>query len=62
MALGWGVGKDFQCASELGWYQFNGDETEPRVADVVKLDSAYVEGDTEFRYGGYLLCSIGKPK
>jgi futalosine hydrolase len=42
--VGVGIGKDFQCASELGWYQFNGDETEPRVADVVRLDSAYVDG------------------
>lgn len=42
--VGAGTGQDFQCAGELGWYQFNGDNTEPRVGDRITLDSAYVNG------------------
>ncbi len=41
--VGIGSGPDFQSAGELGWHQFNGDETEPRVGDTLMLDSAYVE-------------------
>jgi len=42
--VGVGTGTGFQGASELGWYQFNGDETEPRVGDTIELDASYVAG------------------
>ena len=41
--VGVGAGINFQTAGDLGWYQFNGDEAEPRVGDVITLDSAYID-------------------
>lgn len=42
--VGVGIGKDFQGAGALGWHQFNGDETEPRIGDTITLDSSYIAG------------------
>ncbi len=41
--IGVGAGANFQTAGVLGWYQFKGDETEPRVGDLLTLDSAYID-------------------
>ena len=42
--VGVGSGADFQCAGQLGWFQFTGDAAEPRVGDRITLDSSYVQG------------------
>jgi len=43
---GVGVGKGplFRSASELGWHQFDGDGTAPRIGDSITIDSALVGG------------------
>ncbi len=37
-------GQSFRSAGELGWYQFSGDDTEPRVGDTMRLDASYIDG------------------
>ena len=42
--VGVSIGAGFQGAGQLGWHQFNGDGTEPRVGDLIQLDAAYIDG------------------
>ena len=42
--VGVSAGESFQGASEVGWHQFDGDGTEPRVGDLIRLDAAYIDG------------------
>jgi futalosine hydrolase len=42
--VGVSAGKNFQTAGQMGWHHFSGDDIEPKVGDVIRLDAAYIDG------------------
>lgn len=42
--IGVGSGTDHKSAHDIGWQQFNADDAQPEIGDVITLDSTFVEG------------------
>lgn len=42
--VGVGSAADHQSADQIGWLQFNGNDAQPQISDVISLGSSFVEG------------------
>jgi len=44
VGIGVGAGDDHQSADQIGWLQFGGGDAQPRIGDMIALQSSFVEG------------------